>query len=69
MKTKTIRCYEDVADKIMLLALEISAERGKLISTADVLKDMYNDYQDNRKDPKRSRKASDKSGLNTKRVN
>jgi len=54
MKTKTIRCYEDVAEKIMILALEISAERGKLISTADVLKDMYNDYQDNRKDPKRS---------------
>lgn len=57
-KTKTIRCYENVAKEIMILAIELSAEKKKVVTTADVIKELYNDYKIKSKNRKRAIKNS-----------
>lgn len=60
MKTKTIRCYENVADEIMILAIELSAEKKEIVTTADLIRDMLDDYKSKRENSKRTRRFSDK---------
>lgn len=54
MKTKTIRAYEETIAQLSKEALMLSAEREKLITTADLLKEIVNDYLCRRKNKKRT---------------
>lgn len=45
MKTKTIRCYVDTANKIQRSLSQIHLESGKKLSTAEFLSLLVDDYE------------------------
>ncbi len=49
MKTKHIRADLDTAALLMKMALERSAKEGRIISVADTLKEIVDDYKSRQK--------------------